>query len=101
MRGHKGGGGAKTANGPHTGRGTRNAGQKRIPAAHADPATMKPAKNITKKAGPSAGSANEKSRPHRSQCERKARNPRNRWPSPQRGQRPMSPAATGKGGVSA
>src|SRR5215813_5036370 len=71
-----------------------------ISTAKAEPATMKPARNMTKNAGPSAESANEKSRPHRSQHGRKARNPRNRRPSPHCGQRPKSPATMGDGGVS-
>src|ERR1700676_2935327 len=59
---------------------------------------MNPEINITKKAGPSAESAKEKSSPQCSQRGASARNPANSLPLPQRGQRPHSPAMTGDGG---
>src|SRR5215470_7056484 len=55
---------------------------------------MKPEMNITKKAGASAESTNEKSRPHCSHRLRRVRNPANSLPCPQRGQRPESPVTT-------
>src|ERR1700704_452970 len=59
---------------------------------------MKPEMNMTKTAGPSAESANEKSRPQYSQRGCSARNPWNSRPLPQRGQRPSSPATIGDRG---
>ena len=61
---------------------------------------MNPEKNMTKNAGASAESANEKSRLQCSQRGRSARNPWNKRPLPQRGQRPSRPARKGDGGGS-
>src|SRR6266852_992074 len=61
---------------------------------------MNPEMNITKKAGPSAESANENSRPQCSQRGRRARNPAKSLPLPQRGQRPDSPVTIGDGDIS-
>lgn len=47
-----------------------------------------PVIDITKKAGPSALSANERSKSHAEHCAFTERNPVNSWPCPQRGQRP-------------
>src|SRR4051812_4669188 len=58
-------------------------------------ATTKPEKNITKNAGPSAESANEKSSPQLSQRGLSVRKPANKCPLPQRGQRPASPLRMG------
>src|SRR5215213_3466626 len=63
--------------------------------ASAEPATMNPEKNIAKNAGPSAASANEKSRPHDSQRDLSPKKPWNNDPFPQRGQRPASPRMMG------
>src|SRR5437764_315788 len=57
---------------------------------------MKPEMKMTKTAGPSAESANEKSRPQLSQRGASFRNPRNSRPLPQRGHRPNSPATMGR-----
>src|ERR1700736_6945423 len=69
-----------------------------ISTAKAEPATMNPEMNITKKAGPSAESAKEKSSQQCSQRGASARKPANSLPFPQRGQRPHRPAMTGDGG---
>jgi hypothetical protein len=52
-------------------------------------------KQITKKAGPSAGSANAKSNPQKSHRGRRVRNPLKIVPRPQRGQRPRMPVLYG------
>src|SRR6516162_4115821 len=68
-----------------------------ISTAKAEPATMNPERNMTKNAGPSAESANEKSRPQCSQRRRRVRKPAKSLPLPQRGQQPHSPAIKGDG----
>src|SRR5712692_10788360 len=82
--------------GPHSSACTQYGGAYRISTAKAEPATMKPEMNITKNAGPSAESTNEKSRPQCSQRWRSARKPWNSLPLPQLGQRHKSPATMGE-----
>src|SRR5262245_51529286 len=59
--------------------------------------TAMPTPLITKKAGPSAGSAKPKSRPQRSQLLAMPRKLENNAPSPQRGQRQRRPALSEEG----
>src|SRR5713101_3597921 len=86
--------------GPHSSACTQYGGAYTTSTTKADPATMNPEMNITKKAGPSAESANEKSRPQCSQRGRRARKPSKSLPFPQRGQHPDSPVTIGDGDFS-